>query len=103
MRDSEEPFPGHSAIVESLLPSEYYVEAPTELVSGQPHDLVEGIFEERRPRHGELDMRWQCVGLTQISELGQLPPERSLVLSRHSVGSLGTFLAGPGPGVIEGG
>ena len=103
MRDSEEPFPGHSAIVESLLPSEYYVEAPAELVSGQPHDLVEGIFEERSPRHGELDMRRQGIGLTQVTELRKLPSEGSLILGWHSVSSLGTFLTSPGSRVIKGG
>ena len=103
MRDSEEPFPGHSAIVESLLPSEYYVEAPAELVSGQPHDLMEGIFEERSPRHGELDMRRQGIGLTQVTELRKLPSEGSLILGWHSVSSLGTFLTSPGSRVIKGG
>jgi hypothetical protein len=50
---------------------------------------MEGILKERRPGHRQLDMRGERVGLAQVAELVQLPPEGPLVLGRHAVSTLG--------------
>ena len=67
--------PGHTTVIEPLLPPEDDVQPPPELEGGEPHDLVEAVLEERLPGHGELDMAGKSVGGAQVSELRQLPAE----------------------------
>jgi len=72
------------------------VEPTTQLIGRQSHDLMKGILEKRGPRHRQLDVGGEGVGLAQVPELVQLPPEGALVLRGHAVGPLGPAARGSG-------
>ena len=68
VRDQEEPLAADPAVVEAFFTFEDDVEPPTQLVRWQPHDRVEGVFEEGLARHLDLDVAREGVALTQKSK-----------------------------------
>ncbi len=70
------------------------------------------ILEKCCPRHRQLDVGGEGVGLAQVPKLVQLPPEGALILRGHAVGPLGSAARVPGtaatgaaawPRILEGG
>jgi hypothetical protein len=72
------------------------IKPTTQLIGRQPHNLMKRILKKCCPRHGQLDVGGEGVGLAQVPELVQLPPEGALVLGGHAVGPLGPTARVPG-------
>lgn len=66
VRQQEEPFAGNTAVIKALLTLEDDVEATAQLVSGQTHHIVIGVFEEGLAGYGYFDMAGERVALTQV-------------------------------------
>lgn len=75
VRQQEEPLAGNTAVVETLLATEDYVQPAAQLIGRKTHDLVVRVLEQRCARHRDFDVRRHCVALAQVPELAQLPPE----------------------------
>lgn len=100
VRQQEEPFAAHPAVVQAFLAAEDDVKAPAQLVSRESHDLVVRVLEQRLAGQRDLNVARQGVGLTQVTELTQLPAEASLIGARHAVNAFGA-LRSSRPRILE--
>lgn len=60
--------------------------------------MLERVLEQRLSGDGDLDVAGESVGLAQISEMSEFPPEAALIRDLRTFGYRGL----PGAGVTEG-